>query len=96
MYYASKKGKRVKIYFFIANFAPQTEHVPFSVIIGALSTVVPQSPHFAILSPQIHIRTPQINNFRFKTLKETTCPQLWGDFRILAFIFVVAIEKLPL
>ena len=38
-------------YFLIANFAPQTEHLPSAVIFGCSPTSAPQSPHFTIFSP---------------------------------------------
>jgi len=43
------------IYFLIANFAPQTEHLPSAVIFGCSLTLAPHKPHF-------------INNFTFKAL----------------------------
>jgi len=33
----------------MASFAPQTEQVPFSVILGCSFTSAPQTPHFGIL-----------------------------------------------
>jgi len=39
-------------YFLIANFAPQTEHLPSLVIFGCSLTSIPHSPHFTKFSPQ--------------------------------------------
>jgi len=35
----------------IANFAPQTEHLPSAVILGCSLTSAPHKPHFTNLSP---------------------------------------------
>ena len=39
------------VYFLIANFAPQAEHLPCAVIFGCSDTSAPHSPHFTIISP---------------------------------------------
>ena len=39
-------ARALGVYFLIASFAPQTEHLPSAVIFGCSATSPPQSPHF--------------------------------------------------
>jgi len=55
--------QNILFYFLTVNFAPQAEHVPFSVILGSSGTSAPQIPHFGILSPQYYKYKANLNNF---------------------------------
>jgi len=48
--FASIYSQFFVIYFLIASFAPQTEHLPSAVIFGCSPTSAPQSPHFTKIS----------------------------------------------
>ncbi len=59
----------LSIYFLIANFAPQTEHLPSAVIFGCSGTSAPQSPHFTIISPPQVDKQHQSNLFGHQVFK---------------------------
>jgi hypothetical protein len=54
-------------YFFIANFAPQTEHLPSAVIFGCSATSPPQSPHFTKFSHLQRIKCILVRDISNKT-----------------------------
>jgi len=55
------------IYFLIASFAPQTEHLPSAVIFGCSATSPPQSPHFTKISHLQRIKWILVRDISNKT-----------------------------